>query len=113
MAKQLVILWTQNSEVTFTEMILPYLMNSKLKGWWPKATLIIWGGSTQLVRDTPMIQESIQGLVNHSITVRACRSCANHLTATALLESLGVDVCYMGVPLTDYLQKDDVKLLSL
>lgn len=113
MAKQLVILWTQNSEITFTEMILPYLMNSKRKGWWPKATLIIWGNSTQLVQTNPTIQDSIHRLATHGIRVRACRACADHLGATAKLESLGVDVCYMGEPLTDYLKKNNVKLLSL
>ena len=36
MAKQLVVLWTQHSQVTFTEMIYPYTMNSKLKNWGEK-----------------------------------------------------------------------------
>lgn len=113
MAKQLVVLWTQNSETTFTEMIYPYTMNSKLKTWWPKVTLIIWGDSTQLVRTSQDIQDAIDGLIRYGVEVRACKACADHLGATDMLESLGVDVCYMGQPLTEYLQKKDVKVLSL
>ena len=37
------ILWTNADPVVFDKMVLMYAVNSLVRGWWEKVTVILWG----------------------------------------------------------------------
>jgi len=51
-------------------------------------------------------------MLKSGVTVEACRECADNFEVSNTLEKLGVDVHYMGEPLTSYL-KEGEKVLSI
>jgi len=111
--KELVVLWTDDNMTTVENMILMYTYNAKKKKWWKEVTLIIWGGSTDIVAGNKDIQKKIKNMIEKGIKVRACKACAENLNAVNILEELGVDVLYIGQDLTNYLKDDRYKVLSL
>ena len=89
-----------------------YTINSLLKGWWGKVTLIVWGATTKLVSENKEIQNKVKEALEAGVHVTACKACADQLGVTDELEKLGIEVIYWGVPLTDIL-KEDEKLLTI
>ncbi len=100
----LVILWTSSDPEVFNKVVLPYSLNSKKQEWWQEVELLIWGPSTKLLAETKILQEKITALQDAGIVLTACLWCADQYEATGTLEKLGIDVKYMGQPLTEYLQ---------
>lgn len=109
---KLVILWTSDNAITAENMVLMYALNGKMRNWWDHITVVIWGGSAQLVRDNASVQEGVKKLLETGIEVEACRACADNVGAVEVLEALGVTVRYMGEPLTEYL-KLDYKMITI
>lgn len=112
MNDQLTVLWTTADRVTVEKMVFMYTLNAKLQGWFEEVTLVVWGASTQLLAESPDLQQRIEEMVAAGIKVEACKSCADQLNATAALESCSVDVKYWGEPLTKVL-KNSGKLITL
>jgi len=112
MENELFILWTSADETTFDKMINMYARNGIKNGWWEKITIIIWGGSTQLVKDSPIVQQGIRDLISQGVFLTACKACAERVGAAELLVDLGVEVRYWGEPLTELL-KQNKKLLTI
>ena len=108
----LYILWTNGDPVTAEKMVFMYGINSLLKKWWEKVTLIIWGAPTKLAAESPEIQKKIKKAQDAGVHVTACKACADQLGATEALEKMNVEVIYWGVPLTKIL-KDDETLLTI
>ena len=108
----LYILWTNADPITAEKMVFMYGINSRLKGWWKKVTLIIWGATTKLSAENPEIQKKIKEAMDAGVHVTACKACADQLGATETLEKMNVEVIYWGVPLTKIL-KDDEALLTI
>jgi len=108
----LYILWTNADPITAEKMVFMYGINSRLKGWWEKVTLIIWGATTKLSAENPEIQKKIKEAMDAGVHVTACKACADQLGATEALEKMNVEVIYWGVPLTKIL-KDDERLLTI
>ncbi|WP_243733915.1 DsrE family protein [Halanaerobium saccharolyticum] len=52
------------------------------------------------------MQENIKEFIEADIKVEACQACADQYGVTDDLAELGIDVKYMGEPLTDYLKSD-------
>ena len=108
----LYVLWTNADPVTSDKMVFMYTINSMIHGWWEKVTLIVWGATAQLVNDDEHFQERIKDARDAGIYVTACKACADQLGVTEKLESLGIDVQYLGIALTNVL-KNDEKLLTI
>jgi len=108
---QLVVIWSSQDPEVAREMVFMYTLNAKLKGWWPAVTLVIWGPSARLLTQEPELQERLAGMREAGIRVEACKACSDHLGVSEALEALGVEVKYMGAPLTQYL-KEGRKVLS-
>jgi len=104
--KSLVILWTSSDPEVFNKVVFPYGLNSKKQEWWQEVELLIWGPSTKLLAESAELQEKIKTLQTAGVVLTSCRWCADQYEATETLEKLGIDVKYMGKPLTDYLQSD-------
>ncbi len=110
--KHLYVLWTNDNPITAEKMVFMYTVNSLLKGWWEKVTLIVWGATTKLVSENIEIQNKIKEALKAGVHITACKACADQLGVSDKLEELGIEVIYWGVPLTDIL-KNDEKLLTI
>ena len=110
--QHLYVLWTNADPVTAEKMVFMYTVNAMKHGWWEQVTLIIWGAPAQLVGADPGMQEKVKEALDAGVHVTACKACADQLGVTQTLESLGVEVKYWGVPLTEVLAGSE-KLLTI
>jgi hypothetical protein len=108
----LYVLWTNDNKVTAEKMVFMYTINSLLRGWWEKVTLIIWGAPAKLVSEDADIQEKIKEALEAGVHVTACKACADQLGVTETLEKLKIEVKYWGQPLTEILKSDE-RLLTI
>jgi len=100
----LVILWTSKEAEVFTKVVFPYGLNSKTKGWWDDVELLIWGPSAKLLAGTNALQEKVTKMKKEGVVLTACKWCADQYGVSEELRDLGVNVKYMGKPLTDYVK---------
>jgi len=108
--KHLYVLWTNDNKVTAEKMVFMYTVNSLTKGWWEEVTLIIWGATAKLAAEDKEIQKMILDAMEKGVHVTACKACTDQLGVTPIIESLGVEVIYWGIPLTDLLKNDETLL---
>jgi hypothetical protein len=110
--RELVLLWISGDRETALKMAFMYAGNSKKRGWWEEVTLIVWGPSAKLLAEDEELQGELVGLRRNGVVLEACKACSDSYGVTQELESLGVEVKYMGQPLTGYL-KDGCRVLSV
>ena len=106
------ILLTTDNKDTVLHMLVMYATNSRLNGWWQEVNIIIWGASAKLVDTDSLIQAEVLEMLNHGITIEACKACTDNLGVTDKLTELGVNVRYMGEVLTNYLKSGE-KVLTI
>jgi hypothetical protein len=105
--KKLNVLWTTGEKDVAMRMIFIYLMDAKGMGWYDEIHLIIWGPSAKLVAEDKQIQKELDFIMQSGITVDACEGCTQAYGVTDHLRSLGINVRFMGEPLTAILHSDD------
>ena len=110
--KHLYVLWTNDNPITAEKMVFMYTINSLLKGWWEKVTLIVWGAPTKLVSENADIQSKVKEALEAGVHITACKACADQLGVSDDLKKLKIEVIYWGVPLTKILENDE-KLLTI
>ena len=108
--KHLYLLWTNDNKMTAEKMVFMYTVNSLVQGWWEEVTLIIWGATAKLAAEDKDIQQMILTAIEKGVHVTACKASTDQLEVTPIIESLGVEVIYWGVPLTDLLKNDETLL---
>lgn len=108
----LYVLWTNDNVITSEKMVFMYTINSIKRGWWEDVTLIIWGATAKLVAENENIQRQVKEAIEVGVNVTACKACADQLGVTEILEGLGVEVKYWGIPLTEIL-KNEYYLLTV
>ncbi|MDE5419653.1 DsrE family protein [Labilibaculum sp. DW002] len=106
------ILWTTTNKETVTNMISMYSTNALTQSWWKQVNVIVWGGSAKLIAEDVEIQNEIQKMLKVGVSIEACLACSDGYGVTDTLVQLGLDVKYMGEPLTDYIKKGE-KILTL
>jgi hypothetical protein len=106
------ILWLTDNKHIFFNMISMYAINSRLNGWWNEVNIIIWGASAKLVGSDEQVRSEVLEMISHGITIEACKACCDNFGVTDKLLELGVNVRYMGEPLTEYLKSEE-KLLTI
>ena len=111
--KSLVVLWTSGDRDVALKMVFMYTLNAKLKGWWEEVILIVWGPSAELLSRDKELQEKIGQMKEAGIVLEACKACADMYGVAPDLEAQGIEVKYMGVPLSDYLKAEDRAVLAL
>jgi hypothetical protein len=89
-----------------------YAINSKANNWWEDVNVIIWGASARLTGEDAQVQSEMKEMIQQGVSVEACRDCADNFGVTEKLEKLGINVRYMGLPLTEYI-KQDQKLICI
>jgi hypothetical protein len=98
---ELVVLWTNGDREVALKMAFMYTLNSKLKEWWKNVTLVVWGPSSKLLSADTELQASLSKMKEAGVKLMACKRCADMYGVSNDLEKLGIDVKYMGEPLTD------------
>lgn len=102
---KLVIIWSSGDREVALKMVFMYTLNSKLYNWWDDITLIVWGPSTNLLSTDYELQEYIQKIRENGVKLEACKTCADMYGVTQKLSNLGIDVKFMGIPLTQYIKE--------
>jgi len=113
MMKKLLVVWKSDNDIDIHNFIVPYVYNSKINAWFSDIELLIWGVSQHKVTEEPSIQEKVKNLIKNGVKVYACKFCADNVGATELLESLGVNVMYTGVFLSDKMKDPDTEVISI
>jgi len=80
-------------------------------GWFDEIDLIIWGPSAKLVAQDKQVQKELDFLIQSGINVIACEGCTTAYKVTDQLRALGIDVKFMGEPLTAILHSGE-KLIT-
>ena len=107
----IVVYWTSRDADVARELVFPYVLNSKLRGWWGDVTLVVWGPSQLTLCETEDLREHIELIVESKVKVEACKACSDHYGVSRKLAELGIEVKYMGVLTTEYL-KSGRKILT-
>jgi hypothetical protein len=103
---RLAVVWTSGDREVALKVAFMYTLNAKSRGWFDEVTLIVWGPSSNLLAQDQELQEYVQRMAEEGVTVVACQACADSYGVSEDLRALGIDVKYMGVPLTEMLQGD-------
>lgn len=106
------ILWTTDNKDTIFNMLSMYAINSMKRGFWKHVNVILWGASVKLAGSDTQVQTEILEMLQNGVTVEACKDCADRFNASETLLKLGVNVRYMGEPMTEYIKAGE-KLLSI
>ena len=106
------VLWTSGEREVALKMVFMYTLNAKKQDWWDDVTLIIWGPSSQLAAVDTEIQDYLQKMKEAGVKLQACKACSDQYGVTDKLEDLGVEVKYMGEPLTEFLKGPDTKVVT-
>ena len=93
------------------KMVFMYSHNAKKQGWWKEVHLIIWGPSARLTATDKEVQDYLKRMQDAGVVVVACRACADLYGVSKTIEGLGLEVKYMGAPLTEILKRGE-KLMS-
>jgi len=100
----LLVVWTSGDREVAQKMVFMYCKNSKLKNWWSRVRLIIWGPSAQLLAKDKDLQGELEELKAAGVELQACKACADLYGVADKLKSLGVEVLYIGGPFTEMLK---------
>lgn len=103
---RLAVVWTSGDREVALKVAFMYTLNAKKRGWFDEVTLVVWGPSSNLLAHDEELQDYVGEMANEGVTVVACQACADSYGVTEDLRGLGIDVKYMGVPLTEMLQGD-------
>ena len=100
----LVVLWSSGDKEVALNMVFMYTLNAKRRTWWNDVRLIVWGPSAKLLNEDKDLQAEIRRMQEAGVVLEACKACADRYGVSEDLEQLGIDVRYMGRPLTEYLK---------
>jgi hypothetical protein len=103
--QKLVVLWSSGDREVALNMVFMYTLNAKARGWWRDVTLIVWGPSAKLLTVDPELQEKVRKMKEAGVVLEACKACSDGYGVSDGLLKLGIDVKYMGQPLTAYMQE--------
>jgi hypothetical protein len=103
-SKKLAILWTSGDPEVAIKMVMMYAYNIQKAKKWDDMVFIIWGPSSKLAANNSKIQEYLKKMKNIGIRLEACKACSDSYGVSEKLSNLGIDVKYMGIPLTKYIQ---------
>ena len=114
MPEELVLVWTSGDREVALKMAFMYTFNSKRFKWgWKNVTLVVWGPSAKLLAEDKELQEHIVDMKEKGVNLLACRKCCDMYRVSPDLKRLGIEVKYMGKPLTDYLRDDNYRVITV
>lgn len=111
-AEKLAVLWTSGDPNVAHKVCFMYTHNAKRSNWFGEVQLIVWGPSSKLLSEDKSLQDAVKSMMGDGVDVKACKACADSYGVSDKLASLGIEVRYMGVPLTQILKSSDWELLT-
>ena len=100
------VVWTSGDRDVALKMVFMYTLNAKSRNWFDEVRLVVWGPSAKLLSVDEELQQEIARMKDAGIELVACKACADSYGVSEKLEQLGVEVKYMGVPLSNMLKQD-------
>ena len=111
---ELVVLWTSGDREVALKMAFMYTYNSRRFKWgWKNVTLVVWGPSAKLLVSDTELQEHVIEMKEKGVKLLACKKCSDMYGVSNDLRRLGIEVKYMGKPLTDYLRDDNCRVITV
>ena len=110
-SNKLAVLWTSADKDVAEKMVYMYTYNAAKQEWWDEVVFIIWGPSSKLLSEDDDLQAYLKKMQDVGIKLYACKACADMYGVSEKLESLEIEVKYMGQDLTEYL-KTDYKVIT-
>ncbi|MCE5251420.1 DsrE family protein [bacterium] len=107
---KLVVVWTSGDRDVALKTAFMYTYNAKKNKWWDEVKLVVWGPSSKLLSDDQELQDYIKKMKDEGVILEACKACSDMYGVSDKLSSLGIDVKYMGKPLTEMLKSGWVSL---
>jgi len=105
-SSKLGVVWTSGDRDVALKMVFMYTHNAKSRNWFDEVRLVVWGPSAKLLSVDEELQQEITRMKDAGVELVACKACADGYGVSEKLEQLGVEVKYMGVPLSDMLKQD-------
>ncbi len=102
--EKLGVLWTSGDPAVAHKVCFMYTHAAKKAGWFDEVQLIVWGPSSKLLSEDKSLQDKVKTMLADGVDVKACKACADSYGVSDDLTALGIDVKYMGKPLTEMLQ---------
>ena len=103
-SNRLMVIWSSADREVATKMVFMYTRNAKLRGWWQDVTLVVWGPSARALVEDEELQAGLAAVKEAGVELLACKACSDMYGDSDRLEKLGVQVVYMGEPLTRFLK---------
>jgi hypothetical protein len=111
-ADKLAVLWTSGDPFVAHKVCFMYTHNAKKAGWWGEVQMIVWGPSSKLLAEDKDLQAAVKAMMADGVVVKACKACADSYGVSDDLAALGIEVKYMGQPLTRMLKSDQWQVLT-
>lgn len=103
---RLAVVWTSADADVAHKMVFMYVYNAQKRAWYDQTLLIVWGPSSRLLAGDKELRTKVKDMINEGVKVQACKACADMYGVSPALSELGVEVKYMGEPLSRILQDD-------
>jgi len=103
---KLLVVWTSGDKEVAEKMVYMYTYNAKKNDWWETVRFLIWGPSSKLLSEDADLQAYLGKMKDEGVELVACKACADMYGVSGKLEEMGVEVKYMGKPLSDMLKSD-------
>ena len=107
---KLLVLWTSGDREVAIKVAFMYTLNSKKSNWWNEVCLVVWGPSSKLLSEDKELQDYVKKMKDAGVILQACKACSDMYGVSDTLSKMGIDVKYMGKPLTDMLKSGWVNL---
>jgi len=109
---RLAVVWTSGDPDVAHKMVFMYVHNSQKRAWFDENLVIVWGPSSRLLAGDKDLQEKVKAMIGDGVKFQACQACADLYGVSPALGDLGIDVKYMGEPLSKLLQDDGWDVLA-
>lgn len=103
---RLAVVWTSGDADVAHKTVFMYVYNAQKRGWYDQTLLIVWGPSSRLLAGDKELQAKVKDMINEGVMIQACKACADMYGVSPALSELGIEVKYMGEPLSRILQND-------
>ena len=111
-ADNLAVLWTSGDPAVAHKVCFMYTHNAKKSGWFGQVQLIVWGPSSKLLAGDSELQAAIKAMLTDGVEIKACKACADSYGVSDQLSALGIEVKYMGMPLTVVLKSAEWEVIT-
>ncbi len=101
---KLFVIWTSGDRDVALKMVYMYTYNAKKNNWWDEVRFVVWGPSSLLLSVDKELQDYVKKMKDEGVIIEACKACSDMYGVSDKLAALGIDVKYMGKPVTDMLK---------